>query len=35
MQTVNFASWDGSCNDQAFCTLVADLLDLIGAPDGK
>jgi DNA-binding response OmpR family regulator len=35
MQTVNFASWDGSCDDQAFRTLVADLLDLIGAPDGK
>ena len=35
MQTVNFCSWDGSCDDQAFRTLVADLLDLIGAPDGK
>jgi DNA-binding response OmpR family regulator len=35
MQTVNFSCWDGSCGDQAFRTLVADLLDLIGAPNGK
>jgi hypothetical protein len=35
MQTVNFSCWDGSCGDQAFRTLVADLLDLIGAPNEK
>jgi DNA-binding response OmpR family regulator len=35
MQTVNFASWDGSGDDQAFRTLVADLSHMIGAPDGK
>jgi DNA-binding response OmpR family regulator len=35
MQTVNFCSWDGSCADQAFCTLVADLSHMIGDPAGK
>ena len=35
MQTVNFCSWDGSCADQAFCTLVADLSHMIGEPGGK
>jgi DNA-binding response OmpR family regulator len=35
MQTVNFASWDGSCADQAFRTLVTDLSHMIGAPEGK
>jgi DNA-binding response OmpR family regulator len=35
MQTVNFASWDGSGDDHAFRTLVADLTHMIGAPDGK
>jgi DNA-binding response OmpR family regulator len=35
MQTVNFACWDGSCGDQAFRTLVADLSHMIGAPNGK
>jgi DNA-binding response OmpR family regulator len=35
MQTVNFCSWDGSCADKAFCTLIADLSHMIGAPGGK
>jgi DNA-binding response OmpR family regulator len=35
MQTVNFASWDGSGDDQAFRTLVADLSHMIGTPGGK
>jgi DNA-binding response OmpR family regulator len=35
MQTVNFASWDGSGGDQAFRTLVADLSHMIGAPSGN
>jgi hypothetical protein len=32
MQTVDFASWDGSGDDPAFCTLVADLSHMIGLP---
>jgi DNA-binding response OmpR family regulator len=35
MQTVDFASWDGSGGDKAFCTLLADLSHMIGMPGGK
>jgi hypothetical protein len=32
MQTVNFSNWDGSRDDQAFRTLVADLSHIIEPP---
>jgi DNA-binding response OmpR family regulator len=35
MQTINLASWDGTGDDQAFRTLVADLTHIIGAPGDK
>jgi DNA-binding response OmpR family regulator len=35
VQTINFASWDGTRGDNAFRTLAADLSHLIGEPGGK